>query len=136
MSEPRPVSGLTPYINVDGAAKAMEFYGKAFGAVEHERNIPEGGDRVMHGMVEINGAPLFISDFFPDYGFPPVTPQAFNLHLQVEDAKQWFDRAIAAGCTIAQPLEVQFWGDLYGQVKDPYGITWAIGETKTPAGQA
>jgi uncharacterized glyoxalase superfamily protein PhnB len=85
----------------------------------------------MHGHVQINGAPLFLCDFFPEYGQPKVAAQAFNLHLQVEDGDFWWKRAVDAGCTITMPIEVQFWGDYYGQLKDPYGISWAIGQTKT-----
>ena len=87
-------------------------------------------NRIIHGHVEINGAPLFLSDFYPEHGFPVVTPQGYNLHLQVTDAQMWFDRAVAAGCTVVMPLKVEFWGDTYGQLRDPYGVTWAIGQSK------
>ena len=52
---------------------------------------------------------------------------AYNLHLQVDDADRWFERAVAAGCTVVMPMELQFWGDRYGMVKDPYGVAWAFG---------
>ena len=130
MPDTPATSGLTPYINVDGVAAAMEFYAKAFGAVERAINKADDGKRILHAHVEINGAPLFMSDFFPDYGYPAVAPQGYNLHLQVEDAQLWWDRAVAAGCTILNPLKEEFWGDIYGQLKDPYGVTWAIGQSK------
>lgn len=123
-------SGLTPYINLDGVAKAMDFYQGAFGAIERGRNQMGSDNRIIHGHVEINGAPLFMSDFYPEHGFPVVPPQAYNLHLQVDDARTWFDRAVAAGCTVVMPLKEEFWGDIYGQVKDPFGVTWAIGQSK------
>lgn len=130
MSDTPATSGLTPYINVDGAAAAMDFYIKAFGAIERGRNTMGDDTRIIHGSLEINGGPLFVSDFFPDHGFPAVAPQGYNLHLQVNDAQAWWDRAVAAGCTITQPLKLEFWGDTYGQLKDPYGVTWAIGQSK------
>lgn len=131
MTNTPATSGLTPYVNVDGVAKAIDFYKKAFGAIEHSRN-PAGDDdpRIIHAHIEVNGAPLFLSDFFPEHGFPIVAPQGYNLHLQVDDAQNWFDRATAAGATVIMPLAVQFWGDTYGQLKDPFGVTWAVGQSK------
>jgi uncharacterized glyoxalase superfamily protein PhnB len=134
MTNFRPKSGLTPYLSVEGAAKAIDFYVQAFGAIERERLPTETGDRLMHAQVDVNGSPLFLSDFFPDHGYPAVAPQAFNLHLHVDDAQMWWDRAVAAGCTITSPLKTEFWGDIYGQLKDPFGVTWAVGQSVAPAG--
>ena len=132
MSEFKPRTGVTPYISVDGARRAIDFYVKAFGGIEREAIPNETGDRLIHGQVDINGSPVFVCDFFPDYGYPPVAPQAFNLHLHVDDAQMWWDRAVAAGAAISSPIKVEFWGDIYGQLKDPFGVTWAIGQSKTP----
>jgi uncharacterized glyoxalase superfamily protein PhnB len=129
VSEFRPKTGLTPYLSVDGARKAIDFYKQAFGAIEREALPTETGDRLMHAQIDVNGSPLFLSDFFPDHGYPAVAPQAFNLHLHVDDAQTWWDRAVQAGCTIASPLKTEFWGDIYGQLKDPFGVTWAIGQS-------
>lgn len=129
MNDFRPKSGLTPYLSVDGARKAIEFYKEAFGALERETMPNDTGDRLMHAQLDVNGSPLFLSDFFPDYGYPPVAPQAFNLHLHVDDAQKWWDRAVGAGCTVASPLKTEFWGDIYGQLKDPFGVTWAISQS-------
>jgi uncharacterized glyoxalase superfamily protein PhnB len=134
VTEFRPKSGLTPYLSVDGARKAIDFYVQAFGAIERERLPTETGDRLMHAQVDVNGSPLFLSDFFPDHGYPAVAPQAFNLHLHVDDAQMWWDRAVAAGCTITSPLKTEFWGDIYGQLKDPFGVTWAVGQSVAPGG--
>ena len=132
MNEFRPKTGVTPYISVDGARRAIDFYVKAFGGIEREAIPNEAGDRLMHGQVDINGSAVFVCDFFPDYGYAPVAPQAFNLHLHVDDAQLWWDRAVAAGATVSSPIKVEFWGDIYGQLKDPFGVTWAIGQSKTP----
>lgn len=130
MTDTPATAGLTPYINIDGVAEAMDFYVRAFGAIERGRNTMGDDKRIIHGHLEINGSPLYMSDFFPDHGFPAVAPQGYNLHLQVDDAQQWWDRAVNAGCTILQPLKLEFWGDTYGQLKDPYGVVWAIGQSK------
>lgn len=100
--------------------------------MEREARPNDKGDRLMHAQIEVNGSPIFLSDFFPDYGFPPVAPQGFNIHIHVDDAQSWWDRAVAAGCSVSQPLEKQFWGDIYGQLKDPFGVTWAIGQSARP----
>ncbi|MEO8684167.1 MAG: glyoxalase/bleomycin resistance/extradiol dioxygenase family protein [Devosia sp.] len=123
-------SGLTPYISIDGTRAAIAFYEKAFAAQAIDIRDADGpSGRVIHSHIQINGAPLFISDFFPDYGYPAVGPAAFMLHLQVEDAQAWWDRAVSAGCTIKSPIKVEFWGDIYGQLTDPYGVVWTIGQS-------
>lgn len=133
MTEFRPTSGVTPYLSVDGARQALDFYQTAFAAIEREAINAENSDKLMHSQIDINGSPIFVCDFFPDYGYPPVAAQGFNLHLHVDDAQLWWDRAVAAGCTIVSPLKTEFWGDIYGQLKDPFGVTWAIGQSVKPA---
>lgn len=129
MSEHRPLSGVTPYINIDGARKAIAFYKQAFGALEQDVRPVENSDKLMHAQIEINGGPILMCDFFPEYGHVPVSAQGFNLHLHVDDAQFWWDRAVAAGCTVVMPIKTEFWGDIYGQLKDPFGIVWAIGQS-------
>jgi PhnB protein len=125
--EQRVVGGVIPHISVSDAAAAADFYKRAFGAQEISRIATPDGKRMMHVHLIINGGSVMMADFFPDHGYPFVPPQAFNLHLQVDDAQPWWDRALAAGAEVAMPLEVMFWGDRYGQLKDPFGVTWAIG---------
>ena len=129
MSEFRPKGGVTPYLNVDGARKALDFYKAAFAAIEHEAIKAENSDKLIHSQMEINGSQIFLCDYFPEYGFPPVKPQGFNMHIHVEDAQLWWERAVAAGCEITSPLKTEFWGDIYGQLEDPFGVTWAIGQS-------
>ena len=131
MSDFRPKTGVTPYLSIDGARQAIDFYIKAFGAIERETMPVENSDKLMHAQIDINGSPIFLADFFPDYGYPAVPAQGFNLHLHVDDAQRWWDRAVAAGATVLSPLKEEFWGDIYGQLKDPFGVTWAIGQSKT-----
>jgi len=120
--------GLVAYISPSDAVAAAEFYKTALGATDVTPMMAEDGKRYMHCSFVVNGGLVYMSDSFPEYGAPWVQPQGFNLHLNVDNAQQWWDRAVGAGCTVVMPLEKQFWGDIYGQVKDPYGVTWAIGQ--------
>ncbi|MDQ3369845.1 MAG: glyoxalase/bleomycin resistance/extradiol dioxygenase family protein [Myxococcota bacterium] len=127
-SAPAPkVTGVTPYISVRDATAAAAFYQRAFGAAVVALVPMSEGTRIIHGYLIINNGPLFLSDPFPEHGHPLQAPQAFALHLQVDDADAWFDRAVAAGAEVIMPISVQFWGDRYGQIKDPFGVTWSIG---------
>ena len=83
----------------------------------------------MHIHLLINGNSLMLSDFYPEHGYPFEKPAAFTLHLQVDDVDAWFERAVAAGCTVSLPVQLMFWGDRYGQLKDPYGFSWSIATT-------
>lgn len=121
--------GVVPYLMLDGAAAAIDFYKRALGAEEvGGRALTEDG-RIMNSRIDVNGGSIMLMDPMPEHGHPAVAPQAFNLHLQVDDADRWFDRAVAAGCTVLMPVELQFWGDRYGMVKDPHGVTWGFGST-------
>lgn len=125
-----PTTGLTPHLSIpDGrAVDAIAFYVRAFGATEMLRMPAEDGKRLMHAHVRVNGASLMLADQFPEYCGGVSGPAAgVTLHLQVEDADRWYDRAVAAGATATMPLDDMFWGDRYGQVQDPFGHTWSIG---------
>ncbi|MBY0521419.1 MAG: VOC family protein [Sphingomonas sp.] len=126
-----PATGLTPHINIrDGrAADAIDFYAKAFGATEQRRMMADDGKRIIHAHIHINGASLMLNDDFPEMrgGEAAKAPEGIVLHLQVDDADAWWDRAVAAGAEIRFPIQDQFWGDRYGHVADPFGYTWSIG---------
>jgi PhnB protein len=126
-----PTTGLSPHIAInDGrAAEAIDFYAAAFGAVEQRRMLADDGTRIMHAHLLINGASLMLNDDFPEMrgGGPAPVPDGVVLHLQVDDADAWFDRAVKAGADIRFPLADQFWGDRYGHVGDPFGYVWSIG---------
>ncbi len=127
-----PTGGLTPHIQIGDrrAVDAIDFYNKAFGATEIRRQAVDDG-RLMHAHLHINGASLMLHDEFPEYVDPAEADDAggsgLTLHLQVDDADAWFDRAVCAGATATMPLQDMFWGDRYGQVKDPFGYRWSIG---------
>lgn len=125
---------LIPCIVVSNAAAAIDFYKAAFGAVELARHPAPKGDKLMHASLSINGGILMMSDDFSSaMGGKPQTPEALDgspvtFHLQVEDADAVWARAIAAGATVTMPLANQFWGDRYGQLHDPFGHKWSIGQ--------
>jgi len=114
---------VTVFLNVKGAADAIEFYKKAFGAEERARMATPDG-RIMHAEIKIGSSIVMISDAVQN---PPT--QA-SCHLYVEDADAWFKRATAAGAEVAMPLENMFWGDRYGLVVDKWGNRWGISTHK------
>ena len=121
---------ITPHLSVKGADKAIEFYKKAFGAeVKGVHHTPDG--RVMHAMLKIGDSHLMMDDEFPGMGTP--SPQTLGgspvvLNIYVDDVDALFNQAVAAGAQVTMPLQNQFWGDRYGQIKDPFGHTWALGQ--------
>ena len=128
--EQGPTTGLTPHLGIrDGrAAEAIEFYKAAFGAEEQMRMPADDGKRLMHAHLTLNGASLMLADDFPEYtGHAASEPQGVTLHLQVADADAAWNRAVEAGAKVTMELADQFWGDRYGQLKDPFGHSWSIG---------
>jgi PhnB protein len=127
---------VAPHLVVDGAAKAIEFYKAAFGAVEVDRIPAEDGTRLMHAAVTINGGMVMLMDDFPEYfDGKGSTPRAFGgspvfIHLDLPDVDATWQQALDAGATVAMPLEDQFWGDRYGQLTDPFGHTWSLATAK------
>jgi PhnB protein len=127
-----PTNGVTPHLTIGGrrGREAIDFYKKAFGADEAmPPHMADDKERIMHAHLRINGGSVMLNDEFPEYGECGAagTPGAVTLHLQVDDADRWFERATQAGATVTMPLADQFWGDRYGQVKDPFGHSWSIG---------
>ena len=121
--------GVYPYLKVKGGKAAIDFYTRAFGATEEYRAYGEDGERIMHARFRVNGGAILLSDDFPEFrgGTESPPPDGVTIHLEVDNADRWWDRAVSAGAEIVMPLADQFWGDRYGQVKDPYGHMWSIG---------
>lgn len=119
---------LAPHLVCDGAAAAIEFYKQAFGAEEMAR-MPAPDGKLMHAAILVNGALVMLADESKEWGNhgpnslggTPVT-----LHLNVTDADAAIDRAAKAGATVTMPATDAFWGDRYGQVKDPWGHLWSF----------
>jgi uncharacterized glyoxalase superfamily protein PhnB len=121
--------GATPYLCVDGAAKASDFYQRALGAEEVARAEGPPG-KFMHIHLYVNGTSVMLSDPFPEHGHPWEAPAGFSLMLEVDDADAWADRAAKAGATVIMPVSEQFWGARYGQIRDPFGVIWAFSTPK------
>ncbi|HEY3181047.1 MAG TPA: VOC family protein [Casimicrobiaceae bacterium] len=134
MVQPIPTGyhNVTPYLMVRNAAAAIDFYKKAFNAVELMR-FPGPGGKIMHAEVKIGDSPVMLADEMPEEGF--VGPQTLggvgvSLMLYVEDVDTRFAQAIAAGATIKRPVQDQFYGDRTGTLVDPFGHVWSIGTHK------
>ncbi len=125
---PKGFHTVTPYLVCAGAADAVEFYKKAFGAVELVR-LPAPDGRLIHASIQIGDSIVMLNDEFPEMG--TLGPKARNgssvtIHLFVADADASFERAVNAGATVKMPLQDMFWGDRYGQLEDPFGHSWSI----------
>jgi PhnB protein len=126
---PEGYHSLTPYIEIEDAAEAIEFYKRAFGARERGRMDAPGG-KIGHAELEIGDSLLMVADPFPQSTIS--TPKdlgrtTVNLFLYVENADAVVQQAVNAGATVTRPVETKFWGDRFGIVTDPYGHTWSIG---------
>jgi PhnB protein len=124
---PEVLGGVVPYLQVSNASAAAEFYSRAFGAREMFRQPSDAQGRTMHIHLYINGGSVMLSDPFPEHGCGLKEAQGYTLHMQVEDADVWWQRAVEAGAEIVLPLQLMFWGERYGQVRDPFGVLWSVG---------
>jgi len=119
---------VTPAIVVKGAAKAIEFYQRAFGAEEmHRMTMPNG--HVMHAEIRIGNSRIMMSDEFPDMGVrSPETlgGSAGSLNIYLEDVDAACKRATDAGATVEMPPMDMFWGDRYAKIRDPFGHGWGL----------
>jgi len=126
-----PVSAqatATPYLTVQNAAQAIEFYKKAFGATEIMR-LTEPGGRIGHAEIEIGGSRIMLADESPDYGSvapPTLGGSPVKINLEVSDVDAVARQARAAGAKVVRPVEDQFYGHRSGQFADPFGYTWII----------
>src|SRR5438477_3635776 len=121
---------VTPHIVVQGAERAATFYREAFAAEELGR-IPVPDGRLMSVQLRIGDGLLHLADEFPEMGVlapPTIGGTAVVLSLDVADAEAVFAQAVAAGATVRQPLQDMFWGDLHGQLDDPFGHRWNVSQ--------
>lgn len=124
---------VSPHLVVSDGAAAVDFYVKAFGAVELGR-VPAPDGRLLHAALQINGSTVMLNDDFPEHtGGKSMTPTALGgtpvtIHLTVTDVDSKFQQAIDAGATVLAPLEDAFWGDRYGVLRDPFGHQWSMGQ--------
>jgi len=118
---------VTPYLIIDGASAAIDFYRSVLGATERMR-MPAPDGRVGHAELEIGDSLIMLADEFPEMSArspKTVGGTPMSLHVYVEDADSVFDRAIKAGATALQPVEDKFYGDRSGQFEDPFGHHWS-----------
>ena len=119
---------VIPYLAVDGAAAAIDFYTSVLGATERMR-MPNPDGKIMHAELDLGDSVIMLADSFPDMGnlAPPAlggTP--VTMMVYVEDVDAVYGRAVAAGATADRPVENQFYGDRSGQFTDPFGHKWFV----------
>jgi PhnB protein len=125
---PEGYNTVTPYLTVDDAAKAIEYYKRAFGAKERVRmDAPDG--KIGHAEVEIGDSLVMLSDPFPQA--TTRSPKELggttaSVFLYVEDVDAVVKKAVDEGATITMEVADQFWGDRFGSIQDPFGHSWAI----------
>jgi uncharacterized glyoxalase superfamily protein PhnB len=125
---PDGMHSLTPHLICAGAADAIEFYKKAFNAVEMAR-LPGPDGKLMHAAVRIGDSTLMLVDEFPQwgsFGAKALKGSPVTIHLYVEDADATVAQAVAAGAKVTMPVAEMFWGDRYGQLEDPFGHRWSV----------
>src|SRR5438067_10975756 len=119
---------VTPYLVIDGASKAIEFYKRAFGAKEIDRSpMPDG--TLMHATIRIGDSVIMMSDEFPGGDSKSPThagATTVNLHINAKDVDKLWNQALNAGAKPTLPLENQFWGERYGKLQDPFGHIWSV----------
>jgi PhnB protein len=125
---PKGYRSVTPYLCVNGAAEAIRFYKKAFGAKEVMRMGAPGGT-IGHAELMLGDSKIMLADEFPQMGFR--SPRAYGgsavqIHLYVENVDKVFKRALGAGAKERRPVMDQFYGDRSGQLEDPYGHLWHL----------
>ena len=127
-SIPHGMHTVTPHLIVSDAHKAIDWYVKAFGAVENSRLAAPDG-KVLHAQITIGDSPVMFSEEMTECNnFSPVALKGspVTLHIYVEDVDSAFDRAVKAGAEVIMPPMDMFWGDRYGVLKDPSGHQWSL----------
>jgi PhnB protein len=126
---PDGMHSVTPHLVCAGAAEAIEFYKKAFKAVEIAR-MPGKDGKLMHAMIRIGDSAVMLMDEFPEwkaFGPKALKGSPVTIHLAVEDVDAVAAQAVAAGAKITMPIADMFWGDRYGVLEDPFGHLWSVG---------
>jgi len=125
---PRGFRSVTPYLVINGAAKAIEFYKNAFGARKlGVATLPDG--KILHARVKIGDSIVMMSDEFPgsETTSPPsVGSNTVTLHIYSKNVDKLWQRAVRAGAKVVMPIENQFWGERYGKLLDPFGHNWSL----------
>jgi PhnB protein len=135
MADVKPIpdghGGVTPHLVVDNATEAIEFYKKAFGAIELFRSPSPDGKKLMHASLRVRESLVYLCDDFPEWGGKSRNPKTLGtttvtIHQYVEDCDDAIKRAEEAGAKVTMPAQETFWGDRYGTIEDPYGHSWSF----------
>ena len=129
---PEGYHSLTPYLAVEDAAKAIDFYKEAFGAEETIR-MPGPDGKIAHAELQIGDSKLMLSDPMPQSSVRPPSERGgttASIFMYVDDADATFDQATAAGADVVMQLEDMFWGDRFGTLSDPFGHVWSVATHK------
>ena len=132
-NDTRPSKTVTPHLVCADASAAIDFYQRAFGAIERFRLPGPDGKGIMHACVQIGDSPVFLVDENPQWGsFSPklLKGTPVTIHLQVDNVDELYAQAIAAGGTVKMSPADMFWGDRYGVLLDPFGHQWSIATHK------
>jgi PhnB protein len=135
---PAGYHAVTPYLSIRGAAQAIEFYKKAFGAAEVMR-MPGPEGKLGHAEIRIGDSRIMLSDEYPQMAF--MGPQTrggstVHIHLYVRDVDATTERAVAAGAKLIRPIEDKFYGDRTGSIEDPFGHVWHLATHKEDLSRA
>ncbi len=126
---PKGMHTVTPHLVCRGTTTAIEFYKKAFGAVEISRFPTPDGKKLMHAMISIGNSMIMLVDESPDCGVlgpSSLKGSPVTFYLYVKDVDAFVDRAVKAGTKVTMPVADMFWGDRYGQLEDPFGHRWEV----------
>jgi len=124
---PRGFGTVTPYLIINGAAEAIDFYKNAFGAKKPGvETLPDG--KILHARMKIGDSILMMSDEFPGNTASPTSlgNSTVTMHVYSRDVDKLWERAVGAGARIVMPIDNQFWGERYGKLVDPFGHTWSL----------
>jgi PhnB protein len=119
---------VTPYLIIDGAAAAIDFYAKVLGATERMR-MPSPGGKIGHAEIEIGSSLIMLADEHPEMGIrgpKTIGGSPISIMVYVKDVDSVFERALAEGATSSRDVENQFYGDRMGQFEDPFGHRWSV----------
>ena len=128
---PEGYHSVTASIVVRDAAKALDFYQRAFGATNVQRMMTPDGKKTMHADFTIGDSHIMMSDEFPEMGPGCRSPETLggtscNLNIYTKDVDALWKQAVGAGAKVSMPLADQFWGDRYGKLVDPFGHEWGL----------
>ena len=125
---PEGYHSVTPYLIIEGAADAIEFYKKAFGATELFR-FPAPDGKIGHAEIKIGDSPVMLADAYPEMGYKgpkSIGGSSVSLMIYIEDVDTVFNRAVNAGATVKEAVTNKFYGDRSGTLVDPFGHIWHV----------